>query len=85
MKPADVIPLTRTLRPSGPGVGPDLLMGAGEIAAFVFGDAGQARRVYRLRAKGRLPVFKIGGRICARRSALRNWLADQEQSAMAGR
>lgn len=83
MKPADVIPLSRR-RPSQPGVGPDLLQGAGEIAAFLFGDASQRRRVYRLRDKGRLPVFKIGGRLCARRSALRTWLADQERCAMTG-
>jgi hypothetical protein len=56
----------------------DLLDGAAQIAAFLFGDAKQRRRVYWLVQKQSLPVFKIGQRICARPSTLRRWISEQE-------
>ena len=56
----------------------DLLEGAAQIAAFLFGDAKQRRRVYWLVQKQSLPVFKIGQRICARPSTLRRWIREQE-------
>ncbi len=46
----------------------DLLKGAAQIAAFLFGDAKQdRRRIYWLVQNQSLPVFKIGGSIYARR------------------
>ena len=56
----------------------DLLKGAGQIAAFLFGDAKQRRRIYWLAQNRSLPVFKIGGRIHARRSTLQRWIREKE-------
>lgn len=45
-----------------PELSDDLLRGAGAIALFLFGDAGQRRKVYYL-ASGtnlKLPIFRIG-------------------------
>ena len=56
----------------------DLLEGAGAIAAFMYGDPGKRRKVYHAAARAGLPVFRIGGVICARRSTLVGWIADQE-------
>lgn len=54
---------------------PDLLMGAGAISAFL----GITRRQsYRLIYDGLMPSFKLGGTVAARRSSLRNWMAEQE-------
>jgi len=60
----------------------DILRGADEIAEFLSGDRSQRRMVYRLVETSRLPVFRIGSRICARRSVLLKWIADQEQRAL---
>ena len=57
----------------------DLLHGADEIAAFVFGDASQRRKIYHLAETSRLPVFRLGAVLCARRSILMGWIAEQEQ------
>jgi len=56
----------------------DLLRGADEIAAFLYGSADQRRKVYHLAATSNLPIFKLGSMICARRSVLLRWIADQE-------
>ena len=63
-----------------PGLGGDLLRGADAIAEFLFGDPGQRRRVYYLvgEARVRLPHFKLGAMICARRSTLLRWIEDRE-------
>ncbi|MDP2739388.1 MAG: hypothetical protein Q8O82_12005 [Pseudorhodobacter sp.] len=61
-------------------LGDDLLRGADEIARYMFGDVKHRRKVYYLTgeaAKG-LPHFKIGSLICARKSTLMNWIAEQE-------
>lgn len=55
----------------------DLLRGAEEIAEFLFGDRKLRRRVYHLRAS-RLPTFRLGSMICARKSVLLKWIAEQE-------
>jgi len=55
---------------------PDLLFGAGSIAAAL----GMTRRqVYHSITAGHLPSFKIGGTVCSRRSTLRSWLDRQEK------
>jgi hypothetical protein len=60
----------------------DILRGADEIAKFLFGDtANRRRRVYYLSEKTRLPVFRLGSVLCARRSVLLNWIAGQESKA----
>jgi hypothetical protein len=58
----------------------DLLRGADAIAEFVFGSAKHRRKVYYLatEAKLRMPVFRIGSVICARKSTLIEWIERQE-------
>jgi len=62
----------------------DILRGADEIAAVLYGDKTLRRRVYHLAATQRLPVFRLGQVICARRSKLLAWIEEQEQGATAG-
>jgi hypothetical protein len=57
----------------------DLLRGADQIADFLFDDAGQRRKVYHLAETSRLPVFRLGSKLCARRSVLMAWIASQEE------
>jgi predicted kinase len=60
----------------------DLLEGADKIAEEIFGDPKQRRRIYWLVEKQRLPVFRIGITLCARRSTLREWIAAQERAGL---
>jgi hypothetical protein len=57
----------------------DLLRGADQIADFLFGESGQRRKVYHLAETSRLPVFRLGTKLCARRSVLMAWIASQEK------
>ncbi len=61
-------------------IGDDLLHGAEAIAVFVFGNEKHRRKVYYYAgdAKVRLPVFRIGNVICARKSKLIEWIEAQE-------
>lgn len=59
----------------------DVLRGAGQIAAFLFGEATARRRVYDLADSGVLPVFRLGTTICARRSTLLAWITEQERAS----
>jgi hypothetical protein len=61
-----------------PGLAEDLLRGADEIADFIFGARGSRRQVYYLAETSRLPVFRLGSVLCARRSVLMQWIAKQE-------
>jgi hypothetical protein len=58
----------------------DILHGADEIAEFLFGDRKHRRRVYNLVDGNRLPIFRIGANICARRSILLEWISAQEKT-----
>jgi hypothetical protein len=60
----------------------DLLCGADEIAKFLFGPDGSRRKVYYLAACTRIPVFRLGTKLCARRSVLLGWIAGQESRAL---
>ena len=60
----------------------DLLWGADAIAEFVLGDRGRRRQVYHLVQENRLPVFRMGTVICARRSTLIRWVESQENTVM---
>lgn len=63
------------MTPDNDNLATDLLRGAEAIARFL----GFPRRaVYHAVAKGHLPHFKIGETICARRSTLTAWIAEQE-------
>lgn len=58
----------------------DVLRGADAIAAFL----GFPRRaIYHAVSKGHLPSFRIGETVCARKSTLTAWIAEQEQAARA--
>ena len=61
-----------------PPLANDILRGADEIAEFIFGDKGSRRKVYYLCECTRLPVFRLGSVLCARRSVLLAWIAGQE-------
>ncbi|WP_448187912.1 hypothetical protein [Azospirillum sp. sgz301742] len=59
-------------------IGDDLLEGADTIAEFVYGDAAEKRKVYHLVQHGRLPTFRLGDKVCARKSTLLSWIKAQE-------
>ena len=66
----------------------DLLHGANEIAVFLFGtdDFAACRRVYHLASRrhaDRLPLFKFGGQLAARKSTLREAFARMERGEAA--
>lgn len=62
----------------------DLLVGAGRIAQFLFGDARQRRKVYYLVEQRAIPAFRWGGQVCARRSTLLDFIQRCENEAIAG-
>ncbi len=65
----------------GPSLSADLLDGAGEIAEFMFGDKKHRRRVYHFIHAGQIPVFRLGDRICARKSVLIARIEAEEQNS----
>ena len=64
-------------------LGSDLLRGADEIAGFMFGDPAERRKIYHLAENSRLPVFRLGALLCARKSTLLTWIEEQESAATA--
>ncbi len=60
----------------------DLLEGAEAIALFIFGTEKARRKVYYQIERKYLPVFRIGDKICARKSTLRNMAAAQERAGI---
>jgi hypothetical protein len=68
---------------------PAILHGARQIANFLFGnDPAGRRRVYHLTTElpegDRLPIFKLGQTVCARRETLLAWVAQRERDRMEG-
>jgi hypothetical protein len=61
----------------------DLLIGAGEIAKFLYGNPRRRRAVYHLYETGGLPTFKLGGQLCARKSTLVGFVKAREGAALA--
>lgn len=63
----------------------DLLEGAEAIARFMYGDERKRRRVYHLaddaRGTRRLPCFRLGSTLCARKSTLVRWIEANEARA----
>ena len=55
----------------------DALRGASAISAFLYGTPKMRRKVYHLAATSKLPFFKIGSLICARKSELLAHFKDQ--------
>jgi hypothetical protein len=62
-----------------PALGGDILHGADGIAAFLYGNAKHRRKVYNLVETNRLPHFRLGAVICARKSVLHSWIMAQEE------
>lgn len=60
----------------------DMLRGAYEIAEFIFGSRANRRQIYYLTETSRLPVFRLGSVLCARRSILMQWIAAQERQVL---
>ncbi|HEX4409041.1 MAG TPA: DNA-binding protein [Xanthobacteraceae bacterium] len=60
----------------------DILRGAQEIAHYIFGESGSRRQVYYLSERTRLPVFRLGSTLCARRSVLLDWITAQEKRTL---
>ncbi len=93
---ADYFDRAKKNRDSTPGIGhnlpppalsDDLIQGAEGIADFIFGDPEEKRKVYHLasevKPEDRLPIFKLGAIICARRSTLLAWIAERERGGRA--
>jgi hypothetical protein len=66
-------------------LGDDLLEGADAIAAFLFGASEDEkiqkrnrRKVYYLATCTRLPTFRLGAMLCARKSVPLQFITDQE-------
>jgi hypothetical protein len=59
----------------------DLLYGALPISRHL---GLTERQVRHLHETGRMPSFKVGHIVCARRSTLNTWLAEQEAKARGG-
>jgi hypothetical protein len=63
----------------------DLLLGGAPIADFVFGRSDQKamRKLYHLTSEvpeeHRLPIFRLGGQLCARKSTLLSWIEERER------
>ncbi len=77
---------TGTRSPNAPGLpeaslADDLLEGAEAIAEFVFGDSGKRRTIYHLDRTKAIPTFKMGTKVCARKSTLLAWIRSQEDRA----
>lgn len=63
----------------------DLLEGAHAIAEFLFGTGDEVRnrrKIYHLVETSRLPVFRLGSVLCARKSVLLEFIGLQEKRIM---
>ena len=67
-----------------PSMGSDLLRGADQIADFMFGTPDERRKIYHLAETSKLPVFRLGALLCARKSTLLSWIEAQEISSTNG-
>jgi hypothetical protein len=61
----------------------DLIEGADALAEFIYGHRKERRKVYHLAEKGDLPLFRLGAKICGRKSAILKWISEQERRANA--
>jgi hypothetical protein len=64
----------------------ELLVGAPTIGRFLYGDDPAApRKVYyvaaEMKGKPRPPIFRVGSTLHARKSALLDWIEQQEKAA----
>ena len=63
----------------------DFLEGACAIACFVYNDPERVRSIYYLSELRRIPCFKMGATICARKSTIIEWIKAQEERCGAGK
>jgi hypothetical protein len=71
-------PSTSRTKQSAGSLAGDILHGANGIAEFLYGDRKLRRKVYNLVETARLPHFRLGAVICARKSVLLGWIESQE-------
>jgi hypothetical protein len=57
----------------------DLLRGADEISEFLFGSPLQRRKIYHLAERTKIPFFRLGSILCARKTVLLDWVSQQER------
>lgn len=76
---AEVMPAAATKT-----IGDDVLPGAEAISEFIYGNTEDRRKVYHLAQTGRIPVFRMGALVCARKSTLLRWIAEQEAKCGGG-
>jgi len=81
-----VNPHPSTIPQSATNLADDVLVGAEDIAVFLYGpDEGlketNLRRVYHGIARGDIPTFKIGGKRHARKSTILQRIAGEERTA----
>jgi hypothetical protein len=60
----------------------DILEGADAIAEFIFGDRTSRRKVYYLAQRTKLPIFRFGAILRARKSVLLKFITGQENKAL---
>ncbi|TGP88918.1 MULTISPECIES: DNA-binding protein [unclassified Mesorhizobium] len=68
------------MEPANDNLAADILEGAAAIAAWT---GFKRRAVYHAVANGHLPHFRMGETVCARKSTLLAWIAQQEGRAAA--
>lgn len=57
----------------------DLLIGAYEIAEYIYGDPNLRRKIYHLRRARRIPIFVVSSKYWAHKSTLNAWFEEQEK------
>lgn len=60
----------------------DVLLGAAQIALWLYGHRRHRRKVYHLAKTSRLPHYLTGSIITARKSVLLAWIKDQEERSV---
>jgi hypothetical protein len=60
----------------------DILEGADAIAEFLFGSREHRRKVYYLAECSKLPIFRLGSVLCARKSVLLGFISGQESRVL---
>ena len=57
-----------------------MIEGAAAIAEFIYRsrDARYCRKIYYLAETSKIPIHRLGSRLCLRPSAYKNWIAGQE-------
>lgn len=68
-----------------PALSDDLIEGADGLADFIFGNrsAKNRRKVYHLTEQNELPTFRLGAKICGRKSVILQWIQNRERRSTA--